>query len=164
MKKSIVVLGVGHSGTTIITKMIGRLGWNLNDADEEYAESRSVRNLNEFGCDHGVLLEDTAASIISRMQTPWVIKDPRFCETLHMWHAAFVPQSPTLVWITRSRAALEESYKRRGEGLKIRRMTREENLQNARNQFNRWPWAKFSISLEALSSAVALFDVGRVRK
>ena len=40
------LLGVGHSGTTILTRMYEAEGWNLGPADEEYAEHPEIRSLS----------------------------------------------------------------------------------------------------------------------
>ena len=42
-RPNIVVLGVGNSGTTIVTKMLHALGWQATDADETFAESVRLR-------------------------------------------------------------------------------------------------------------------------
>ena len=161
MKKDIVILGVGHSGTTILSKMINRLGWALNDADEKYAESISVRCLNELLCRGEYVSSERMDNCLSQMKRPWVIKDPRFCETLNFWAKSFENYEPLLIWITRDRESLELSYARRKEGLIIRGMTREQNLKNAAVNFQKWPWAKTKISLENLTNAVKLFDTIR---
>ena len=43
---NIVVFGVSHSGTSVVTKMLGLLGWHLNDADEQFVESLSMTSVN----------------------------------------------------------------------------------------------------------------------
>ena len=162
MKPNVIVMGVGHSGTTILTRMLIALGWQANDADEEFAESVSVRKLNEFAWRHGSL-PGPAGEQISTMRTPWVLKDPRFCETLSLWTPLLFEKKPTLIWITRDPNELEMSYKRRGESSIIRGKTREQNLRNAAKQYSEWPFAKIHVSLEKIKRAVSLFDLERVR-
>jgi hypothetical protein len=157
MKPNIVVMGVGHSGTTILTRMLGAAGWDVGDADDEYCESVKARELNEQALCVGAMT-DTATTFVRSLKQPWVLKDPRFCETLHLWHGAFDEAKPLLIWLTRNRSALERSYQRRGEGAVIRGQTREQNLQNAKRQFDAWPWGKVCISLEQITAAVTLFD------
>jgi len=44
---SIVVLGVGHSGTSIVAKMLRTLGWNLGEVKEGVAENLAVQKVNK---------------------------------------------------------------------------------------------------------------------
>jgi len=44
---SIVVLAVGHSGTTIVVRMLQELGWHLGDAKPNVAENRAVQDINK---------------------------------------------------------------------------------------------------------------------
>ena len=39
VRPNLVVVGVGHSGTTILTKMISELGWGSVGADERYFDN-----------------------------------------------------------------------------------------------------------------------------
>lgn len=161
MKPNIIIIGVGHSGTSILSKMIGRMGWKLNDADEEFGESISVRNINDLLCQNKTIDRKEFINCISKLKQPWVIKDPRFCETLHHWTESMKEYEPLLVWITRDIEATERSYTRRGEGRVLRGVTRKDNLKNVANQFQKWPWPKLKISLEDLTNAVKIFDTQR---
>lgn len=163
MKPNVIVLGVGHSGTTILTRMLIALGWNGNDADEAYAESVSIREMNEHAWRYG-LLPSRAAEQVERLRTPWVLKDPRFCETLHLWTPLLIEKKPALIWITRNPDATEASYRKRGEGAVIRGKTRQQNRRNAARQYADWPFAKLHISLEQITAAVELFDTQRVQQ
>jgi hypothetical protein len=82
-RPNIVVLGVGNSGTTIVTKMLHALGWQAADADETFAESVRFREINESGDFSG------AAEYLASLPQPWAIKDPRLVRTLgigsHSW-------------------------------------------------------------------------------
>ena len=42
-RPNVLVLGVGHSGTSILAKMLFAAGWQAGDADAEYGESVSIR-------------------------------------------------------------------------------------------------------------------------
>jgi hypothetical protein len=161
MKPNIIIIGVGHSGTSILSKMIGRMGWNLNDADEKFGESVSVRNINDFLWQNKSLDSKDFIKCLSNFKQPWVIKDPRFCETLHHWTEHMQEYKPLLIWITRDRGSIEKSYTRRGEGEILRGVTREQNLKNVAKQFQQWPWSKIKISLEDLTNAIKLFDTQR---
>lgn len=161
MKPNIIIIGVGHSGTSILSKMIGRMGWKLNDADEEFGESVSVRNINDLLCQNELINYEVFINCLSKFRQPWIIKDPRFCETLHHWTEHMQEYKPLLIWITRDREATEKSYTRRGEGRILRGVTREQNLKNVAKQFQQWPWSKIKISLEDLTNTIKLFDTQR---
>jgi hypothetical protein len=74
-KPCLVVLGVGHSGTTVLTKMLCGLGWNAADADAAYGESCSVRKLNRWVEKTGQLPIRRAQEVLRKLPEPWVIKD-----------------------------------------------------------------------------------------
>ena len=47
-KPNIIVYGIGHSGTSIVSKMLHELGWNVGiDVDEYHFEDIPTRELNE---------------------------------------------------------------------------------------------------------------------
>ena len=98
-KPCIIVLGVGHSGTTVLTKMLQGLGWNSADADIQFGESRTVRRLNRWVEKTGQLPVKYAQKVIEKLPQPWVIKDPRFVKTLHEWTPLFqtMDQKPVLL-------------------------------------------------------------------
>lgn len=53
--RNIVVLGVGHSGTSIIVKMLHALGWNLGEAKPGVAESLAVQDVDKrLLAQHGI--------------------------------------------------------------------------------------------------------------
>lgn len=86
-RPNIVILGVGHSGTTVLARMLGALGWSLAETDEDYAEPPKVRELNTEAKRSGQL--DTSAYRALPRATPWVVKDPRFVWTLDLWRPHF---------------------------------------------------------------------------
>ena len=46
-RPSVILLGIGHSGTSIIAGMMFELGWQRNDADAQFNESVSIRDIND---------------------------------------------------------------------------------------------------------------------
>ncbi len=163
-KPSLIVLGVGHSGTTILTKMLGRAGWNLGDADEEFAEHRAIRQLNQIVERTGRLPQKKAQKIIEQLPRPWVIKDPRFVSTLHHWLPLFLEtdRKPVLVRIQRDRDAVMSSYQRReAPGDVVQRI--DQLMHMCREQFERWPWESVALEYELLAAAVSAFDMERFR-
>jgi hypothetical protein len=153
---NVVVLGVGHGGTTIITRMLHTLGLRAGDADEQYAESESVRELNERAWKSGKLGAD-APRVLAQLPRPWCIKDPRFVQTLPLWLSAMVKYEPLLILLERDAAAVAASHERRGE--KVRGGLTVEGAQAlARRRFDAWPWAKLAVRYEDLARAVALFS------
>src|SRR6185437_9108184 len=79
-RPNVLVYGVGHSGTTILTRMLFALGWNSADADEQYAESVSIRDLNRrLLSDRGKEIDRSGlTAALSALPDPWALKDPRF--------------------------------------------------------------------------------------
>ena len=159
-KPNIVVLGLDNSGTTILTRMLHALGWRKEDADEEYAESVSVREVNISCIRSGHFPIEQAGEILERFPSPWAIKDPRFVRTLHQWRVLLETQRPLLIWITRSREAVLASRRRRGEN-DFQGLIYEQAISTARSQFDCWPWGKLHLSYESLTEAVNLFDCER---
>ena len=102
-RPNVVVLGVGHSGTSILTRMMAAAGWDAADADEDFAECVWIRDANMRLIRTGEF--DAAANYqrLQKMPQPWVFKDPRFVHTLHYWLPLFaeLEQPPVLVRIQR---------------------------------------------------------------
>ena len=161
-KPNIVVLGVGHSGTSILVKLLFALGWKRHDADVEFGESVAIREINERFNEHGEFVFDQAQRVCTR-SGPWAIKDPRFIATLPKWISAFVQldEPPFLFWVQRDPEQVAASYIRRGEmpeGTAAKWIA--ERTRMARWQFKRWPWSKATIAYEDLMTAASLLTSG----
>jgi hypothetical protein len=157
-RPNVLVYGIGHSGTTILTRMLGLLGWNLGDADEEFAESVSIRALNQK------LLRTTAVrdelfNGLRALPEPWAVKDPRFFRTLDRWLSAFgeLERPPLLVWIRRNEADVIASYQKRGEPACDTPEKYQLALVKAERNYRLWPFSKIEIDYEDIAAAVALF-------
>lgn len=159
-KPNIVVMGVGHSGTTILTKMIIALGWSNKGLDEEYAEHVAIREVNDAAYSSKLDL-NKANKLLNTLESPWVLKDPRFCETLPLWIEPMLKAQPLLVWIVREPNAVEASYAKRGEPALIRGFTRPQNLAHAAESFAAWPYPKIKVEYENIKAAVQLFELQR---
>jgi hypothetical protein len=161
-KPCVIVLGVGHSGTSILTRMLHSMGWSRGDADETFAESVSTRRLNQYVMQHGNLPYDLARKLVSDLARPWALKDPRFVQTLHHWLEIFehLERKPVLLWITRSIESMLASYRKRGAPGDLSHRIRD-SIEMCREQYERWPWAKFCIEYERIAEAVQLFDPQR---
>ena len=147
LRPNIIVLGVGHANTTITTRQLEALGWNLGDADQQYAEHVTVRLFNSSGYGN-------QTQILQSIPQPWVIKDPRFAYgCLHNWLYALAPYTPLLLWVTKDSQLVRESYARRGEDC-----TRLDDwLTYCKNQFERWPWAKLKLDAAEIQQAILLW-------
>ena len=161
-KPCIVVLGVGHSGTTVLTRMLTSLGWNAGDADAQFSESKSIRSLNMLVEAKGVLPRPLARQAVQNLPRPWAVKDPRFVQTLNHWLPVFqeMERKPTLVRISRSPERMLESYRRRGAPGDVPFRIRQ-GLELCRKQYETWPWPKVTVEYERLAAAVQLFDPRR---
>lgn len=154
---NIVILGVGHANTSITTRQLGAFGWNLGDADEEYAESVSVRDANRSGR----FCRRTMAAALKSIPQPWAIKEPQFVNTLDRWRAVLAPYEPVLLWITKDPARVTQSYVRRGKQPDEAARLVADRTARAARQFELWPWAKLTIDARQVRAAVELFDLAR---
>ena len=175
-RQDAIVLGVGHSGTTILTRMMGKLGWHLNDADKDFAESVAVRAVNAkcvpdpFGKTKrtkGDFDEQAAMEAVIWMQCPFVIKDPRFVFTLNCWAKIWGGHPPLLVYVVKNLERVKASYRKRNEMYApdgsegMYGHTVEELAALAERQFELWPGPKVRISYEQIAAAARLFDPKR---
>jgi len=74
----IVVLGIGHSNTSITSKQLFALGWNAGDADAEFVDSVSLRDINLQIAKTGEFSLREAREALAALPQPWAVKDPRF--------------------------------------------------------------------------------------
>ncbi|QDT05461.1 Glycosyl transferase family 2 [Rubripirellula lacrimiformis] len=162
---SLIVLAVGHSGTTIVTRMLQQMGWNLGPADQEFAEHATIRDLNERYIQTGRWDGRAALAALQELPQPWVIKDPRFVSTLHRWLPviAKLASKPTLLQLRRDRDALRASYRRRGApgdlDFRLDQMIRDRD-----RQYDRWPYARLTLEYESVAAAVMTFDLNRAQQ
>ncbi|MEZ6065478.1 MAG: hypothetical protein R3B90_07140 [Planctomycetaceae bacterium] len=164
-KPPVVVLGVGHSGTSILTRMLHAAGWDPVDADRDFAESVSIRQLNQMIQKHGLLPPRRAHALLKVLPSAWAIKDPRFVMTLNHWlpHFSMLEAPPCLVRINRDPAEVVASYRRRGVRGDLPLLV-EQRQSLAEQQYDRWPWSKLTIEYERLGEAAALFQPDAARR
>jgi hypothetical protein len=166
----LVVVGVGHSGTTILTQLLGKFGWNLPHADHRYAEHIKIRSHNRYYL-RNHKLKSAAADVLTELKgdQPWAIKDPRFTVTLHSWIPVFIQLDiePVLVWVKRDLDAVKQSYLRRREIVRggpgnrwngaSRGYTVDEQWHLIQEQVQNWPWHTFEVEYEQLAVAAEMF-------
>lgn len=161
-RPNLVIFGVGHSGTTILAKMLVALGWHVPNNDERYFEDAKARELNQQ------LLANRPADLERHLRTltpGWVMKDPRQVLTLPRWTKAMAAVSaavepPVLVHIRRNTEEVLKSYDRRGENWRRSHGRRSvlELIEIAERQFQAWPWHRVQLDYEALATAAGLFS------
>ena len=176
--RNVIILGVGHSGTTMLSRVLERMGWNLgSDIDEEFAEHVGVRKLNIQLCNNPnfSLPIPGCRRMIEHLQTPWAIKDPRFVFTLDQWREVLKKYNPILVWIVRNLSDVKDSYSRRGQidekgETNIQYMlsqgakTIEDVFEKCKEQYDSWIGDKMILSYEKICEAamyVSSFIKGR---
>jgi hypothetical protein len=165
-RPNLVVFGVGHSGTTIVAKMLFALGWHAGEAadaaDDEFAENVSIRDCNCHVLDHEEMPAH-ASALVARLPRPWAVKDPRFVLTLPRWQGAFAAcgTMPTLLWLTRELDEVKRSYLRRhemhGDVPGGHGKTVDELWEAAGRHYAGWPGPKMRLAYEAVDAAAALF-------
>lgn len=146
-RPNLVVLTAGHTGSSVLMRMLYRLGWAQNDADDEFGESVSVRQVNIDREFHRI------SATLEQMEEPWAIKDPRFCETLRTWIEPLAPYRPTLLWLTRDPFRVVQSYEARGEDTRRARV----RLFEAPRLFDEWKGPKLQLGYDQLRQAVSMF-------
>jgi|GEM_PF-1095849 len=158
-KPNVVVLGVGHSGTTVFTRMLNAAGWDLPGADKRFAECVWMRDFNLQLMHQGHFDARRAMQRLSGMPQPWAVKDPRFVFTLHFWKPLFaeMERPPTLVRISRNPDDLKRSYLRRGFRGNIHDAI-DQRLRLCERQYEAWPWPRVTIQYEQLGLAARLFS------
>ena len=171
----LVVCGLGHSGTSLLTQMLIALGWKRNDAHNLFFESKRFRQLNvalirESRRKRRQIESDTPSDMLAFLGTlerPFILKDPRFTLVFEAWITVFrnAGLSPALVLIERDPAAVEKSYRDRGElvddaprpqGLSI-----PEYIERLTFGYESWPFPKVAIRYEDLVSAGLLVQQQR---
>ena len=143
---NIILLTVGHTGSSVVSSMLGKLGWNLCDADEEYSESVSIRNANVNNLQ--------SRELIKSLEEPWVIKDPRFCEKLDLWKP-HLEEDTVLLWITKDYNRVAESYIKRNEEIKLLNS----RIELAEEHYRCWTGPKLKIDYDQIKEAVKLFKI-----
>jgi hypothetical protein len=154
----IIMLSVGNSGSTVVAGLISILGWHLPDNDSKFNEPRWVRELNDHVRHGGEIDLESLKAKLAVLPRPWLLKDPRFCETLGSFLPALADYRPMLLFLERKRAALEASWLRRP--LDTTEML-ERRLANAESQFQNWPWAKTRVGFEDIANWAANIDLSR---
>jgi GT2 family glycosyltransferase len=159
----VIVLAVGHSGTSVATRMLQKLGWNLGQpVDRVFAEHIEIRKLNRQVIDRGRLDHDAARHALSSLPMPWALKDPRFVQTLQHWFPLFseLETKPVVLRLRRELTATKHSYRLRGAPGDVDR--RIEQLAHSRDRlYDLWPWARFTLEYEKIAAAVSVFDLAR---
>lgn len=156
-RPNILVFGVGHSGTTILTKMLMGLGWKNPQADAQYAEDVVVREFN-VGLIKGQTGKDPT-SCLNALPRPFILKDPRFVVTLEHWYEAFVKFDMLMVYITRNEEDVLDSYLRRNESIDKSHggHSVQQLMTLAERKYESWPWAKVKIAYEDIGKVARLW-------
>jgi hypothetical protein len=168
----IVIFGVGHSGTSLLARMIHTLGWYPNDADATFAENVRMREINRQLVTGDPKHEPAAGALefARSLSRPFAIKDPRLVETLSRWTEVFAELglAPMLLMIDRDRDDLVRSYTDRNEFVRgqpgTRNRTLDELLDLAEANYFRWPYPKMRIRYEKLVAAALLVRTTRTMR
>jgi len=177
-KPNIIVLATGHSGSSVLSEMICRMGWNIKDSPSRFrAEYKPMRNLNHRLMQGEAVPQEELIDLLQNLEEPWVLKDPRFAITLEYWYtglkqyAEISKRNLFLVWMHRDFAKTEASFLRRREYVvvkgkkvafeKVSKYSLEDAYNNCPKFFQSWPWAKIAIDYEDIKKASRVFDPKR---
>ncbi len=172
---NIIIMGVAHSGTSIMAGMLYKLGWKTEETDGKllkYGESSWIKYFNhEFRTKkmEGKKKKKFQVKLVDKLVSlsePYVLKDARFCYLLHHWIVpiALSGTNPILVYITRDIDRIKHSFEVRDEmenGLVAPGKVVEELIKMAEESYRLWPLLKCKIRYEDMVEAVKLFDVDR---
>jgi hypothetical protein len=166
---NIVVMAVGHSGTTVLVRMLHELGWAKGDADKPYAEMDAARRVNAHYIKTGDFdYQKACDAFLGINKNGWVMKDPRLVITFPFWEEVFskyLMEPIVLLHLERDLESVLQSYKNRKlvrNGVPfIFKHTVEDLFQKARDRYNMYDGPKLSIRYEDLRKAAALFDTSR---
>ncbi len=166
---NLILFGVGHSGTSVVTQMLTNLGWHGSasneDLDTEFFELVPVRRLNIAALESGELDTEAALDLLSQLPRPWIIKDPRFVHTMNLWMPVLAKFQPLLLWLVRDTEAVRASYRRRQSHPQAEPTSRGSTVGGltalSRQIFQAWPWKRLRIDFESITEAVRQFDVAR---
>lgn len=170
----VIVLGVGHSGTSTVACELHRLGFffrggmrTCEDSGVVELNERMARTLklHQRRVDNFSEIEQfvntnprpsarfamDASRHISRLPVPFIIKDPRFVWTLHHWTPLF-KRLPMLIHVRRDAGDILKSHVARKE-MVTRADVRTRQLWDAW-QLSQWPGCAVSFSVYDLSTHV----------
>lgn len=170
-RTNVVILTVGRSGSSIVAKLLHRLGWCAGDADEEFGESVTMRAVDNRTIYDGRPFDASEARrLLEGLPEPWCLKHPGMLHTWRSWLPLLAPYRPTLLWLTRSPEAVARSLirQRQNRGRKaVARiaggLTVEEGLRRCDHCYRAWPWEKLQLDVEHLAATLSLFDPERLR-
>lgn len=157
-RPNLILLTVGSSNSTVVIRMLGKLGWNLGQVDGVYSEHVEAHRINRRVHGGRGFAEASAEKMLADLAPPWAIKDPLFAHTLRLWRPFLEPYRPALLWITKDLSYVRQSFRRR--------FNMPESLATRRHQwceayFAGWPWGKLQIDADEISRAVELYDPAR---
>lgn len=180
LKRNLLIMGVPHSGTTIVAAMINALGWKYEETEYDYKRRWSHRwfiNVNSSLIGHETgrnkmneeklkAIPGTIFTNLERMPKPFFINDTRLIFALKHWHCIIEKYNPILILITREKERLRHSFKRRSQyskgkiagkhGKSVLQLT-----EYANKSFEEWPGDKFTLNYTKISDAIELFDTKR---
>lgn len=159
-KPNIIVLAVGHTNTTITTRQIAAMGWNICDPEDPWAELEAIRNINDQLRITDKFDAKQAWEVLASLPQPWVIKDPRFVQHLHAWHQVLARYKPLVVMLTKDPEVVRESYHSRNELGMLPNVNG--RMDRCWEQFENWPYAKVHLQVEDIARACALLDPQRM--
>jgi len=159
MNNNFLILTPGHTGSSIFSRMMGALGWNIGNIDW-HAEDIDVRSVNAHLLETGNFDQEKAAKIINSLQNPFCIKDPRFSEPnlIQNWIPILEQYKPGLIYLKRKTEYIIPSYDRRGGPVEMAHR----RIAECGKIINNWPWGVVIIDFDDLTKAVELFDKNKI--
>lgn len=154
-QRNLLLLTPGHTGSTIVSRMLSAVGWDIGNADE-YAEDVDVRAINQRFLSTGEFDRREARKIVGALRNPFCLKDPRFAEpgVLQHWMTVFEKHEPSLIYLTRDTDRIVASYQSREESV----VMAHRRIKECRRIADHWPWGSVTVDFDAVREAVSLFD------
>lgn len=176
MSFNIILMGVNHSGTSVVAEMFKQMGWNIPDTGKDYIRRNEIKWVQECNAkllykireieDYNVNdIQNTILENLIKMEEPWIIKSPQFVLTLEYWELS---PDTVLIYLDRNLRRLEASFRKRGQlkngkpgeyGCSVKRLR-----YLAHEQYKRWKYNKCRIDYNDIKKAIDVFDVKRIKK
>ena len=173
-RPTIIIICIGHSGSTPVAKAIQLLGWYYGQQEPKWDRRMEVGKISQMHMDvlsngQGLSREQSAVyyRCWCRLPIGCIVKCPRFCQVMHLFREDILDEyhghDPVLFWLERDLDAVKRSFSRRGEwefrnGSQIEGIfgnTVDEMHEMCRQGYGDWPRRKKIIQYEGIIESVA---------
>ena len=154
---NIVVLTVGRSGSSVTTQMLATALHLKTGKVDHNCENLGIWSVNEKMRRDGIFDEMAALEALQSIGDPFIVKDPRWRDTLYLWWRVLKVFNPLLLFLEkRDRREVAKSIRKRG-GLYTPELHK-----SCERQFRNWKGRKLRLQFEDVVEASQLIDLSRL--